>query len=69
MSAVLRNHESLERRVLDLRAVRRIVMELVTHARFEFDRSEFEAVARASTAFAQRDGNALQGRQNEKCFW
>ena len=63
------NRESLERRVLDRQAVRRIAIALVTHARFGFDRHAFDDAVRVATEFAQYDANALHALQYEKCLW
>ena len=55
--------------MLDRRAVRRIALALVTHARFRFDRREFDEAVRVVTEFAQHDGNALHALEYEKCLW
>ena len=69
LEEVAHNREALEERVLDRQAVCRIAMASVTHARFGFDRSEFDEAVRVATGFAQHDVNALHGLQYEKCLW
>ena len=69
LEEIAANGEGLEQRVLDRRAVRRIALALVTHARFRFDRCEFDEAVRVATEFAQHDGNALHALEYEKCLW
>ena len=66
---VVANTEGLERRELDRGAVRHISMALVTHARFRFNRCEFDDAVRIASEFAQHDANALHALEYEKCLW
>lgn len=56
-------------RVLDHHAALTIVLALVTHARFGFDRSEFDEAMNVATDFAQHDRSALHHLQYERCLW
>ena len=66
---VAQNRDTLEKRVLDREAARRIAIALVTHARFEFNRSRFDEAVRVATEFAQHDRDALHALQHERCLW
>ena len=66
---VANSREDSKERVLDRRAARRVAMALVTHARFGFDRNEFDEAIRVATGFAQHDRNARHYLEYEKCLW
>ena len=66
---VTRSREGSKESVLDRSAARDVAMALVTHARFGFDRDEFDDAVRVATGFAQHDRNAFHDLEYEKCLW
>lgn len=66
---VANSREDSKGPVLDRRAARGVAMALVTHARFGFNRNEFDEAVRIATGFAQHDRNALHHLEYEKCLW
>ena len=63
------SREQSELRVLDRRAALSVALSLVTHARFGFERSEFDEAVSVATEFAHHDSNALHHLEYEKCLW
>ena len=69
LADVLSSTADSEFHKLDRRAVSTVAQALVTHARLQFDRPNFDEAMRVATEFTQHDTNALQNLQYERCLW